>query len=84
MQQRDFDASMSKIFTGPEMISVFKDKGVGPENFEVFKVKFKLKYCRCFGRNDTMLYQSRKTKVSCLLKTREKKMRKRTIPNLNM
>lgn len=38
MEQRDFDASLSRIFTGIEMCSEFKTKiGLGPERIEEFE-----------------------------------------------
>jgi len=38
MEQRDFDASMSRIFTGTEMCSEFKTKmGLGPERIAEFE-----------------------------------------------
>lgn len=40
MEQRDFDASMSKILNGIEMIAELKMQGIGPDKYEVFKVSF--------------------------------------------
>ncbi|CAF0846025.1 unnamed protein product [Brachionus calyciflorus] len=37
MEQRDFDASMSKILNGIEMIAEFKFQGIGPDNYATFK-----------------------------------------------
>ena len=53
MEQRDFDAAMSKIWTGLEITAEFKYQGIGPDKFEIFQAHiffFALTLMRIFGK----------------------------------
>lgn len=43
LHQQSLEAAMSKIWNGFEIVSEFKMQGIGPDNFELYKVDYKTK-----------------------------------------